>query len=151
MNKYIGVKIILAIPMMLNTAEELLKRKIQANNEDGYLVEYEDGYKSWSPKEVFEKAYRKTDGLTFGLAIEAMKKGEKVARKGWNGKGMFIYYVPENFYPANGNKLGTMNGIFENDLVPYGAYIAMKTAQNNVVPWLASQTDVLAEDWEIVE
>ena len=98
-----------------------------------------------------EKAYRKTDGLTFGLAIEAMKKGEKVARKGWNGKGMFIYYVPENVYPANGNKLGTMNGIFENDLVPYGAYIAMKTAQNNVVPWLASQTDVLAEDWEIVE
>lgn len=151
MNKYIGVKIILAIPMMLNQAEELLKRKIQANNEDGYLVEYEDGYKSWSPKEVFEKAYRKTDGLTFGLSIEAMKKGEKVARKGWNGKGMFIYYVPENFYPANGNKLGTMNGIFENDLVPYGAYIAMKTAQNNVVPWLASQTDVLAEDWEIVE
>lgn len=151
MKKYLGVKIILAIPMMLNQAEELLKRKIQDNNEDGYLVEYEDGYKSWSPKEVFEKAYRKTDGLTFGLAIEAMKKGEKVARKGWNGKGMFIYYVPENVYPANGNKLGTMNGVFENDLVPYGAYIAMKTAQNNVVPWLASQTDVLAEDWEIVE
>lgn len=151
MKKYLGVKIILAIPMMLNQAEELLKRKIQDNNEDGYLVEYEDGYKSWSPKEVFEKAYRKTDGLTFGLAIEAMKKGEKVARKGWNGKGMFIYYVPENVYPANGNKLGTMNGVFENDLVPYGAYIAMKTAQNNVVPWLASQTDVLAEDWEIIE
>ena len=99
------------------------------------------------PEEEFNSIYKSVDGLTFGLAIEAMKKGKKVARKGWNGKGMFIYYVPENIYPANENKFGTMKGIFENDLVPYGAYIAMKTAQNNVVPWLASQTDVLAEDW----
>ena len=90
-------------------------------------------------------------GLTFGDAIEALKKGLKVARSGWNGKGMFIYYVPANFYPATGNKLGTLVGMFENEMVPYAEYIAMKTAQNNVVPWLASQTDVLAEDWQIVE
>jgi hypothetical protein len=63
---------------------------------------------------------------------------------------MFLYYVPENSYPASGNKLNTMAGIFPNDLVPYCAYIAMKTAQNNVVPWLASQTDVLSDDWQIV-
>lgn len=87
---------------------------------------------------------------SFGWAIEAMKRGEKVARSGWNGKGMFIYHVPANSYPAGGNKNGTMNGIFPDDMVPYGEYIAMKTAQNNVVPWLASQTDVLAEDWVIV-
>lgn len=89
--------------------------------------------------------------LTFGQAIEALKQGKKVARAGWNGKGMFIYYVPENKYPASGNTLGTMLGIFPDDMVPYGSYIAMKTAQDNVVPWLASQTDVLAEDWDIVE
>jgi len=88
--------------------------------------------------------------LNFGQAIEAMKNGNKVARSGWNGKGMFIYYVPANTYPASGNKLGTMNGVFPDDMVPYGAYIAMKTAQDNVVPWLASQTDVLAEDWELI-
>jgi len=88
--------------------------------------------------------------LDFGGAIAALKNGAKVARAGWNGKGMFLYYVPENKYPAGQNPLGTMVGVFENDLVPYGAYIAMKTAQNNVVPWLASQTDVLAEDWVIV-
>ena len=86
--------------------------------------------------------------MNFGEAIEALKAGHKVARSGWNGKGMFLYYVPANSYPASGNKLGTMTGIFPDDMVPYGAYIAMKTAQNNVVPWLASQTDVLAEDWE---
>lgn len=93
---------------------------------------------------------RNKNGVTmnFGEAIEALKAGHKVARSGWNGKGMFLYYVPANSYPASGNKLGTMTGIFPDDMVPYGAYIAMKTAQDNVVPWLASQTDVLAEDWE---
>ncbi len=87
----------------------------------------------------------------FGTAVEALKQGARVAREGWNGKGMFLYYVPENKYPASRNEHGTMVGVFEDDMVPYGAYIAMKTAQNNVVPWLASQTDVLAEDWQIVE
>ena len=86
----------------------------------------------------------------FGTAVEALKQGARVAREGWNGKGMFLYYVPENKYPASRNEHGTMVGVFEDDMVPYGAYIAMKTAQNNVVPWLASQTDVLAEDWQIV-
>lgn len=88
--------------------------------------------------------------LNFGQAIEAMKNGNKVARSGWNGKNMFIYYVPANKYPASGNTMGTMKGVFPDDMVPYGAYIAMKTAQDNVVPWLASQTDVLAEDWELI-
>ena len=87
----------------------------------------------------------------FGTAVEALKQGARVAREGWNGKGMFLYYVPENKYPASLNEHGTMVGVFEDDMVPYGAYLAMKTAQNNVVPWLASQTDVLAEDWQIVE
>lgn len=93
------------------------------------------------------------EGATFdfGTAVEALKQGARVAREGWNGKGMFLYYVPENKYPASRNEHGTMIGMFKDDMVPYGAYIAMKTAQNNVVPWLASQTDVLAEDWQIVE
>ena len=88
--------------------------------------------------------------MDFGSAISEMKIGKRVARQGWNGKGMFVYYVPANKYPASGNTLGTMNGVFDDDMVPYGAYIAMKTAQNNVVPWLASQSDVLAEDWTVV-
>ena len=93
----------------------------------------------------------KTERLGFGDAVAALKEGLRVERAGWNGKGMFLYYVPENKYPASRNEHGTMIGVFKDDMVPYGAYIAMKTAQNNVVPWLASQTDVLAEDWQIVE
>ncbi len=95
-----------------------------------------------------------TDGIQvrqfdFGFAIRHLKAGHKVARSGWNGKGMFLYYVPENKYPASNNTLNTMAGVFPNDLVPYQAYIAMKTAQDTVEPWLASQTDVLADDWVI--
>lgn len=85
--------------------------------------------------------------MNFGQAIEALKSGVKVAREGWNGKGMFLYHVPAQSYPAVTDVAKATFG----EQVPYGAYIAMKTAQNNVVPWLASQTDVLAEDWAVVE
>lgn len=88
--------------------------------------------------------------MNFSDALQLLKLGQKVARFGWNGKGMFIYLVPANKYPANGNKFGTMNGVFPDDMIPYGPYLAMKTAQDNVVPWLASQTDLLAEDWMVV-
>lgn len=84
--------------------------------------------------------------MNFGEAIEALKEGKKVQRTGWNGKGMFLYHVPAGSYPA----VTDIGRETFGDTVPYGAYIAMKTAQNNVVPWLASQTDVLADDWEIV-
>jgi len=138
MKRYIGTKIIHA-------------QSEQRIGEPGYLVRYADGYESWSPKDVFEEAYRACDAMSFGLAIEALKKGHKVARRGWNGKGMFLYYVPAASYPAQRNTFGTMVGVFPDDMVPYCAYIAMKTAQDNVVPWLASQTDMLSDDWEIVQ
>ena len=83
-----------------------------------------------------------------GWAVKQMQNGAKLARAGWNGKGMFLYYVPADSYPARTAVAKEQWG--ENALVPYGAYVAMKTAQGNVVPWLASQTDLLATDWEIV-
>lgn len=85
--------------------------------------------------------------MDFGSALDSLKAGRKVARSGWNGKQMFLYYVPSANYPASRNKNNTMAGVFPDDLVPYQSYIAMKTAQNTVVPWLASQTDMLSVDW----
>ena len=85
---------------------------------------------------------------TFGDALEAVKQGRKIARIDWNGKDMFLYYVKAASYPA---MMPIIKGVFKDDLVPYGAYIAMKTAQGNVVPWLASQTDMLSEDWIILD
>ena len=69
--------------------------------------------------------------MNFGQAIEALKINKKVARVGWNGKGMFLYLV------GGAGK--------------YLPYISMYTAQGTVVPWLASQTDILSEDWEVIE
>ncbi len=98
---------------------------------------------------VFERAYRSTAGMSFGLAVEAMKQGAKVARAGWNGAGMFAYYVPENSYPA---QTGVAKQHFgDGALVPYRAYLALKTAQGDVATWAPSCSDALAEDWLIVE
>jgi len=121
----------------------------EKNGEAGYGVRYADGYESWSPKHVFEEAYQPTTALSFGHAVVASVSGQKVCRAGWNGKGMFLYYVPANAYPAQTDVAKKHWG--ENSLVPYGAYLAMKTADDNVVPWLASQTDVLANDWMIID
>ncbi|PEJ48395.1 hypothetical protein COM34_14085 [Bacillus wiedmannii] len=86
--------------------------------------------------------------MNFGQAIEALKQGKKVARKGWNGKEMFLYYVPSASYPPSTD---IAKEAFGGQDVPYGAYIAMKTAQGNIVPWLVSQTDMLVEDWEVID
>ena len=109
----------------------------------GYIVKYPDGYESWSPKKVFEEAYRPIDALTFGLAIEALKKGHRVARKGWNGNGIFI----ELQVPDAHSKM-TQPYIFIDTL---GLQTNNPNAPKGRVPWLASQTDMLAEDWQIVE
>ena len=100
----------------------------------GYGVQYDDGYVSWSPEKTFEAAYQPTTALSFGHAIEAMKSGCAVARAGWNGKGMWLSIQRPDAY----SKM----------TLPY---IFMSTVQNDLVPWLASQTDLLAEDWCIVD
>lgn len=160
---HIGTKAVLAHIMTRQEYNDYRGWKLpedEDGNDEGYLVEYMDGgqanhpdhigYISWSPKGVFENSYKSSGSLSFGDAVELLKSGKRVARSGWNGKGMFLYYVPENKYPAARNTLNTLDGLFEDNLVPYAAYIAMKTAQDNVIPWLASQSDVLAEDWLIV-
>lgn len=135
MNRYIGTKIIDA--------------EIAANPKDGvegYRVVYADGYTSWSPREAFEEAYRPCEALTFGLAIEALKKGRRVARAGWNGKGMWLGLVEGYEYnPDKGEATAYALGCVK---LPW---IGMKTADGCFVPWLASQTDMLAEDWTIVD
>ncbi|MED1954870.1 DUF2829 domain-containing protein [Brevibacillus centrosporus] len=81
--------------------------------------------------------------MNFGQALELLKQGKRVARLGWNGKGMWLSYVPAWSYNPSGSvpSLGL-------EKLPW---IGMKTADNKFVPWMASQTDVLAEDWALVE
>ena len=164
MKTHVGSKIINAKPMTrqeYNDFRGLQLRSDENGADEGFLVEYVDGakantseysgYVSWSPKDVFELAYRSvSDGMTFGDALFLLKQGKKVARKGWNGKGMWLVLVPGtidiNFgdgsaYFKAGLSQGTIN-----------PHIDMKTATGEMQPgWLASQADMLAVDWVIVE
>lgn len=87
-------------------------------------------------------------GMDFGEALHALKNGQRVARAGWNGKGMFLFLVPDSIFTVNREPLLSIMG--EGTQVQYHAHIDMKTAQGYVVPWLASQADMLAEDWVLV-
>lgn len=89
------------------------------------------------------------DQFDFGSAIHLLKMGKKVMRAGWNGKGMFVYYVPAASYPVERNSKATMAGEFADDMVPYREYLALKTAQNDVSTWAPSVSDALAEDWQL--
>lgn len=162
MKSYVGTKLIQATPMNRLKYNEYRGWTLPADengSDEGYLVEYLDGgasnhpdhvgYISWSPKEVFNNAYwDANEGMPFGGAVEFAKRGYKVARKGWNGSGMFAYIVPPNSYPA---QTEAIKGTFDTDMVPYREYWALKTAQNDVATWSPSGSDSLANDWVIVE
>lgn len=173
MQQYIGVKLINAKPMTRQAYNDFRGWTLPADEngaDNGYLVEYIDGgkgntdlyagYVSWSPADVFDRAYRATSGMTFGLALEALKLGQKVARAGWNGKGMWLSLSgplegrvigADQFWSANNREWARQFG---------GALvlpaITMKTINSSgreaiLMGWLASQTDMLSDDWEIVQ
>jgi len=78
-----------------------------------------------------------------------IKGGNAVARKGWNGKNMFVFLVPGSTFFVNRPPL---LGLYpEGTQISYHPHIDMRTADGSIVPWLASQTDILAEDWQAVE
>lgn len=168
---FIGTKIVSA-EAMTRAAYNLFRGWAlpadENGDDEGYLVEYQDGgkpnvqgragYVSWSPKEQFDKAYRPMSGLTFGLALESLKRGAKVARAGWNGKGMWLSLSGsttnprniafENFWSKNASEWARTENGGGAEVLPC---ILMKTADNRILMgWLASQTDMLAEDWQIV-
>lgn len=85
---------------------------------------------------------------TFSTALDMVKSGKRVARSGWNGKGMFIFLVPGSTFEVNRPPL---LGIYPaGTKINYHPHIDMRTADGMIVPWLASQTDILASDWEEV-
>lgn len=87
--------------------------------------------------------------MDFSDALRLVKEGKKVCRSGWNGKGMFIFLVPGSTFKVNRPPL---MGIYaEGTEINYHGHVDMRTADGQIVPWLCSQTDMLATDWmEIV-
>jgi len=85
-------------------------------------------------------------GFNFEAALHFLKSGKRVCREGWNGKGMWLQHVPEGEWCIAAEDENLVEAMAMDNL----PWIGMKTADNKFVPWLCSQTDMLAEDWEIV-
>lgn len=148
MKTYIGTKMIQACPMTRGAYNEYRGWTIPADEnpaDEGYMVKYSDGYVSWSPKDVFEEAYRPTDNMNFGLAIEAAKKGKKIARKGWNGKSQYVELASNiGYVNPEGEIVNPDHEAIGNKAL---AFVGTSGVQ---LGWLASQSDMLAEDWYII-
>lgn len=91
--------------------------------------------------------------MNFGQAIEELKRGKKLAREGWNGKGMFIYLVKgSNVLESDLRNEAKQHNVDNDEIIAIHSHIDMKAADGSiVVGWLASQTDMLAEDWYVAE
>jgi hypothetical protein len=168
MQQFIGTKVIAAKPMTRGDYNDYRGWPLPANEnaqDEGYLVEYMDGgkpndprhagYISWSPEEQFVNAYRPCTAMTFGLALEALKRGEKVARAGWNGASQWVALCEGRanlpafqFWNEHTRTHANENG----GTASVRPYFILKTAQNDILMgWSPSQSDALAEDWQIVE
>lgn len=111
----------------------------------GYYVEYSDGYTSYSPAQAFEDGYMPVDdNLDAMHALNALRQGKKVSRHGWNGKNMWL----ELQVPDEHSKM-TKPYIYLNIMKSPGERAT--TLNVDRVPWVASQTDILSNDWFVVD
>ncbi len=86
---------------------------------------------------------------SFSFALERLKEGKRVARIGWNGSGMFVFLVQGSTFSVNRPPL---LGIYpEGTQISYRPHLDMKTVNGDIVPWVASQSDLLSEDWFILK
>ena len=161
MKQYIGTKVVQAEPQKCYwTTDGNGKFFFHYGEEPANVVRVKDGYRmadlsgqdlGWLPAKQFEEDYREVEGMSFGEAIEAMKKGYRVARKGWNGKNMSVAYqkgYPDGI-PCNKNTAEAW-GMEEGELFKCRPYLQMRCADGTFQMWLASQSDILADDWYIV-
>ena len=160
MSMYIGTKVVMATPLTMTEAQKVLGRELKAATVDeyGYLVEYKDGYKYWSPKSVFDEAYREVGSVNFGGAIELLKAGLAVRRKGWNGKGLFIVkqvpsHITGDIIPNMQSLPQSAKNILmsrEDPHIDYTNQMLIINPDGRADSWVPSSSDVFAEDWEVV-
>ena len=169
MNTYIGTKVVRAVAMTRAAYNALRGWMVPADEngaDEGYLVEYLDGgkpnvpgytgYVSWSPKEQFENVYLNIANLSFGMALEALRRGRRVARAGWNGGGQWVTLAG----PKEGAKVhadsfwSAKNADFARDQpdgeVTVAPYFTLKNAQDQIAVWVPSTSDCLANDWRVL-
>lgn len=161
MKKYIGTKVVNAIPAWRVMGKVYLKDEVipkSMNREDGYKVVYEGGYESWYPKDVFEKAYREVGVINFGGAIHCLKAGLAVRRKGWNGNGLFVIkqvpsHITADIIPNMQSLPQSAKDIImarKEPHIDYTNQMLIINTDGRADSWVPSPSDVFAEDWEVV-
>ena len=137
-------------------------KETEAAMKNGYSQVKESNYykplwkKPSQIKEIITNKPMENKNLTFGAAIEALKQGKRVCREGWNGKGMFLFLLPAGKVPKTAIHDPALRAVMdeqiEGDTFDALGSIRMFTADKKVLTgWLASQTDMLSEDWTILE
>jgi hypothetical protein len=158
--QYVGVQILHAEPMKRADYCKLRGWDLPTNEngeDEGFLVENRalarntaappySGHISWQTKEQFNQ-FRPHDKLTFGQAVELLKTDYAVARKNWNGANQFLFMIQgsNDFARLKGYGFGEMMGE-----PTFRDAIFLRTTDNQLVPWVASQSDILGDDWMIV-
>jgi len=191
MKTYIGTKVIKAQPMTKQAYCDYRGWKVPENEdptEEIYLVEYPEdptstpnhpdhkGYISMSPKTVFEKAYKEIDGLvSFAIALQALKDGNRAQRIGWNGAGLFVFKqvhsdismsivpgmqslpqsVKDEFvrrHMENEEKVSSEGGQDVNlKSIRYRNQFCIVYPNNTIFSWVPSANDICADDWAILD
>ncbi|MGL4863069.1 MAG: DUF2829 domain-containing protein [Cetobacterium sp.] len=146
-NKVVEVEEMSRLEYVLSRGWELPENESHLKDERVYKVYYKDGYISMCPKDTFLEDAHELEKLNFELALMLLKRGHKLARTGWNGKDMFIYYVEGGKYKA---QMDSIKGVYPGDLVPYNPYFAIKNVDGTVSTWVPSVNDLLANDWEVI-
>ena len=156
MNSLVSISSVMAWEMTRSEYNIYRGWKLPSNEvgkDAGYLVEQQDGgdsnveghsgHVTWLPKGVFLRTHRMHSTLGFAEALYMLELGHTVARSGWNGAGMWIMLVE----PLESGQSGA---VINDEVYEVSPWIGMKTADDKFVPWLASQTDMLAKDWQVV-
>ena len=160
MKKYIGTKVVNATPAWRVDGKVYLKDEAvprSMNREDGYKCVYEGGYESWSPKDVFEKAYHEVGVMNFGGVINCLKAGLAVRRKGWN-EGLFIVkqvpsHITGDIIPNMQSLPQSAKNILmsrEDPHIDYTNQMLIINPDGRADSWIPSSFDIFAEDWEVV-
>ena len=159
---YIGTKVVGKVKACtLGEAEEELGRTLGSHhdvNAEGYIVQYEDGYQSWSPKDVFDKAYHPLEGSDFGVAIDALRAGLRVTRQGWNGKDRFVYKqipasIGSEIIPKMTSTPDSVKKEFETrgQSMSFTNQCAIVHPDGSIDSWVPSISDIFALDWIILQ
>lgn len=160
MKSYMGLTNVEAEPMNRLDYNELRGWDLpddEDGTDDGYLIlshgesntEKYNGYVRWLTKNQFDIDFKEDYAMSFSDALLRLKFGNLLSREGWNGKKMFIFLVDGSTFKVN---RAPLDKIFEEGTeINYLPHIDMRTADGSIVPWLASQSDILSNDWSIVK